>query len=309
MTAALEAWLASYQERRSVRGLAWSGSQGTDLSWRGAVRVLLSFERRLEAETREALHFPEGEVLLRRFPYEHLEEWRDWQLALREAPVALLADMRPLYDPTGNLARIRRMLDALEGPDLADYRTDLLRRAHEDLSAWRKRLSQPARHPAEQIRGLLRARELATGLLYPALLSLSGSFLESDLRYPERLRAAALLRFPRAVYLLDPLYGFGGEAEARHILQATRGLGLGDAERRAREALEAGFFDGAVFFLRQESARGRDADLRDWNHLPHARRERLSLLWGLERCPLGPAALQLAETLLAEVEKAAAQRE
>jgi hypothetical protein len=88
------------------------------------------------------------------------------------------------------------------------------------------------------------------------------------------------------------------------VLLATRGLNLLAQEKRARAAFGAGYYDGAVRYLRDETARTHRADLTGWAHLSGARRERLSTLLGLERSPLGPTALQVAEQLLEDVREA-----
>jgi hypothetical protein len=104
------------------------------------------------------------------------------------------------------------------------------------------------------------------------------------------------------VYRLETLYAFGGDVEARRVLLATRGLGLVEQERRARAAFQAGYYDGAVRYLRDEAARTHRADLHAWTHLSSARRDKLGTLLGVSRAPLGPAALEVAGDLLDAVQ-------
>ena len=80
-------------------------------------------------------------------------------------------------------------------------------------------------------------------------------------------------------------------------------LGLTEQERKARAAFQAGYYDGAVRLLRDETARLHRADLGAWNHLSAARREKLGRLLGISRAPLGPAALHLAAELLEAVQR------
>jgi hypothetical protein len=148
------------------------------------------------------------------------------------------------------------------------------------------------------LRCLVVAREVATALLYPALLTHLHLWPEFEIRLPHAWRAVAGLKFPRAIYRLDGLYGFGGEDEARRVLLATRGLGLVQQEKRARAAVQCGYYDGAVRLLRDETARLHRDDLAGWTYLSAVKRERLGALLGLERSPLGPSALLATERLL-----------
>lgn len=280
---------------RKVRAVAWAGSYGTEHAWSGSVPTLVSFERGLlshHTETRAGL-------TVERFPYEKLEAWRDWDVASREAPLSLLATSRVAYDPTGHYTRIQRMLWGLSVERLAAYRSDLLGAAQTQLEEARARYGRPGHGVAEQLLCLVVAREVALGKLYPALLTHLHAWPEFEIRLPHAWRAAAGLKFPRAVYFLDSLYGFGGEDEARRVLLATRGLGLVAQEKWARAAFGAGYFDGAVRLLRDETARTHRGDLERWAHLSAAKRERLSTLLGVERAPLGPSALLAADRLLA----------
>lgn len=279
---------------RKVRAIAWAGSYGTENAWEGSVPTLVTFERGLlspHSETR-------ANLTLERFPYEQLEAWRDWELAGKEAPLALLATSRVAYDPTGYYARIQKTLWNLSEEKLAAYRSDLLNGAQGAIEDARKNLARPGHAVAEQLRCLVSAREIALNLLYPALLTHLHAWPEFEVRLPHAWRAVAGLKFPRAIYRLDLLYGFGGEDEARRVLLATRGLGLLQQEKRARAAFAHGYYDGAVRLLRDETARTHAPDLQNWAHLSAVKRERLSTLLGLERSPLGPSALQAAERLL-----------
>ena len=289
--------LARLVVERKVRAAAWAGSHGTEHAWAGSLPTLVVFERGLlspQAETRAGL-------TLERFPYERLEAWRDWDAAREGAPLALLATSRLAYDPTGHYGRIQKMLWALPPEKLAAYRSDLLEGARAELDALTRRGARPGAGNAGQLLCLTGARQVGLDRLYPALLTHLHAWPEFEVRLPHAWRAAAGLRFPRSIYLLDRLYGFGGEEEARRALMATRGLGLLEQEKRARAAFQAGYYDGAVRLLRDEAARTHAADLAGWTHLSAAKRERLSALLGLERSPLGPSALEVAEQLLEAV--------
>ncbi len=282
---------------RKVRAAAWAGSYGTEHVWAGSLPTLVVFERgplSRQVETRAGL-------TLERFPYEKLEEWRDWDAARDAAPLALLATSRVAYDPTGYYGRIQKMLWSLPEERLAAYRSELLEGARERLEALAGQVARLGTGSAGQLLALVGAREVALGQLYPALLTYLHAWPEFEIRLPHAWRAAAGLRFPRSVYLLDRLYGFGGEDEARRVLLATRGLGLLEQEKRARAAFQAGYYDGAVRLLRDEAAHTHAADLAGWTHLSAAKRERLSTLLGLERSPLGPSALEAAGQLLEAV--------
>jgi hypothetical protein len=286
---------------RKVRALAVVGSYGTDAQWQGSVPTLLTFERGLlsaQAETRAG-------VRVERLPYEHLEGWRDWEVAQAEAPLSLLATARLLYDPTGNFGRIQRMLLGLGPERLALYRQELLAQAETRLNEARTQLERGSAgqrgNVPEQLLALVTAREVALGLLYPALLSLLRLWPESEVRLPHSWRVVAGLRFPRSVYSLERLYAFGGLEEARRCLLATRGLGLVEQERRARAAFTVGYYDGAVRLLRDEAASRHRSDLERWPLLSSARQSKLAQLIGLERSPIGPAALDIAQELLEDV--------
>lgn len=286
--------LARLITERKVRAAAWAGSWGTEHAWAGSLPTLVVFERgplSRHSETRAGL-------TLERFPYERLEEWRDWDAAREGAPLALLATSRVAYDPTGYYGRIQKMLWSLPEVRLAAYRSELLEAARARLDALSGR---PGAGSAGQLLPLVGAREVALEQLYPALLTHLHAWPEFEVRLPHAWRAAAGLRFPRSIYLLDRLYGFGGEDEARRALLATRGLGLLEEEKRARAAFQAGYYDGAVRLLRDEAARTHAADLAGWTFLSAAKRERLSTLLGLEHSPLGPSALEVAGQLLEAV--------
>ena len=282
---------------RKVRAVAQAGSYGSELAWAGSVPTFITFERGLlsaQTETRSG-------VTLHRYPYEQLELWRDWEVARPEAPVALLATARVAYDPTGFFGRIQRTLWNLSEAQLAEYRSELLFGAAERHRAALDAHTGPGHGPREQLLALAEARDIAVKLLYPALLTHIERWPEYEIRLPHAWRASAGLRFPKAIYHLDQLYGFGGEAEAKRMLVATRGLGLVEQEKRARAAVQAGYYDGAVRFLRDETARVTRTDLERWAHLSSARRDKLGILLGVTRSPLGPGALDLVRELLDEV--------
>ncbi|WP_246580374.1 hypothetical protein [Deinococcus aestuarii] len=281
---------------RKVRAVAQAGSHGTEVAWVGSLPTLVTFERGLlspQTETRAG-------VTVERFPFEKLEGWREWDVAREEAPLALLATSRVVYDPTGHYGRIQRTLWTLNPAQLAAHREDLLGRAAARLDTARRQYTGPGHGPQEQLLALAEARDVALSLLYPALLTHTHAWPEFEIRLPHAWRAAAGLRFPKAVYRLENLYGFGGEDEARRVLLATRGLGLLEQEKRARAAFQVGYYDGAVRYLRDETARTHRADLERWTYLSSARRDKLGILLGVTRSPLGPAALAIAGELLAD---------
>lgn len=284
---------------RKVRALAQAGSYGTDEQWTGSVPTFVTFERGLSAAQTDT----RAGVTVHRFPYEQLEAWRDWDVARTDAPLALLATSRVLYDPTGGYGRIQRTLWHLNPSQLAAHRAELLNTAREQIQASRQTHTGPGHGPQEGLLALADARDIALGALYPALLTHLHQWPEFEIRLPHAWRAAAGLRYPKAVYHLEHLYAFGGQEEARRVLLATRGLGLLDQEKRARAAYQCGYYDGAVRLLRDETARLHRPDLTRWPHLSSARREKLGVLLGAGRAPLGPAALEIAGDLLKAVQE------
>ncbi|ACO46792.1 hypothetical protein DEDE109153_10880 [Deinococcus deserti] len=279
---------------RKVRAVAQAGSYGTDEQWAGSLPTFVAFERGV-TEAQEDIR---AGISVIRYPYEALDQWRDWQVAQQEAPLALLATSRVLYDPTNGFGRIQRTLWNLNESQLAAYRAELLNAAAERLDISRGQYTGPGHGPQEQLLALADAREIALTLLYPALLSYLHAWPEFEIRLPHAWRARAGLRYPKAVYHLESLYAFGGSDEARRVLLATRGLGLVEQERRARAAFQAGYYDGAVRYLRDEAARKHRIELDRWAHLSSARRDKLGTLLGVTRAPLGPAALSVAAAML-----------
>ncbi len=277
---------------RKVRAVAQAGSYGTDLAWVGSQPIFITFQRDLLSYHQEV----RGGVTIERFPYAKLEEWRDWEKARAEAPLGLLANSRVSYDPTGAYSKIQRTLWNLNSSQLAAYRTDLLNQAEARIKQSRR--INTGSNINQQVLTLVEARGIAISLLYPALLTHLHSWPETELRLPYMWRAIAGLRYPKAIYALEELYGFGDEDEARRVLLATRGLGLLEQERRARLAFQAGYYDGVVRFLRDETGKCHDRDLQQWTALTAPRREKLSHLLGVTRSPLGPAALNSTEKLL-----------
>jgi hypothetical protein len=279
---------------RKVRAVAQAGSFGTEFQWAGSVPTFVTFERGLLSAHSDA----RAGVTVERFPFEQLEAWRDWDAARAEAPLALLATSRVLYDPTGHYGRIQRTLWNLSASQRAAHRAELLLGAQDALSAARAAHTGAGHGVQEQLLALADAREIALTRLYPALLTWAHLWPEFEIRLPHAWRASAGLRFPKAVYHLESLYAFGGEPEARRVLLATRGLGLVEQERRARAAFQVGYYDGAVRYLRDETARTHREDLQRWLNLTPARREKLGTLMGVTRSPLGPAALNIVQELL-----------
>ncbi|WP_291425944.1 hypothetical protein [Deinococcus sp.] len=282
---------------RKIRAVAQAGSYDTDNAWEGSRPLFVTFERGLQSPQIEV----RAGISTERFPYEKLELWRDWDTARQEAPLALLATSRVVYDPTGFYGRIQRTLWNLKASELAAYRSDLIFQAQEMLNLAVKDHTAPGHGPQEQLLALADARDVALKLLYPALLSYLHAWPEFEIRLPHAWRAVAGLRFPKAVYRLENLYGFGGEAEARRVLLATRGLGLLEQERLARAAFQAGYYDGTVRYLRDETARIHRGDLERWAFISSARRDKLGTLLGVTRSPLGPAALDIVSELIEDV--------
>lgn len=282
---------------RKVRAVAQAGSFDTDFAWAGSRPLFVTFERGLSSPHTES----RAGVTIERFPYEKLEEWRDWDKAQQEAPLALLATSRVAYDPTGFYGRIQRTLWNLSESQLAAHRSGLLFQAEEMLAESVRAYTGAGHGAQEQLLALADARDIALKLLYPALLTHQHAWPEFEIRLPHAWRAVAGLRFPKAVYRLENLYGFGGETEARRVLLATRGLGLLEEERLARTAFQAGYYDGAVRYLRDETARTQRRDLERWAFISSARRDKLSTLLGVTRSPLGPAALDLVKDLIEDV--------
>ncbi|GGL96603.1 hypothetical protein GCM10010841_01240 [Deinococcus aerophilus] len=282
---------------RKVRAVAQAGSYGTEFAWAGSQPTFVTFQRDLSAPQSET----RSGVTVERFPFEHLDAWRDWDVARAQAPLALLATSRVTYDPTGGYGRIQRTLWNLSAAQRAAHRADLLNQASAGLEEARRAHTGPGHGVQEQLLALADARDLALTLLYPALLTWLHLWPEFEIRLPHAWRASAGLRFPKAIYRLEHLYGFGGQEEARRVLLATRGLGMLEQERRARAAFSAGYYDGAVRYLRDETARTHRADLQRWTSLSSARREKLGTLLGVTRAPLGPAALSLTAELLEAV--------
>lgn len=231
---------------------------------------------------------------------ESVEGWQVWHVPMKadnesqelksRLPLAWLANADILQDQEGRLKALQASLLARDPEKLAQYRHWWQEAAQESLAAI---------YASSPVLSLTQARDVAMRFLWPMLTTEGADWYADPLWYPHAWRLWSLGR-PRAVTRLDTLYGFGGEEEARRVLSAARGMGLASAERRAREALRLGYADGAVRFLRDETARLYRVDLEHWSHLSSARREKLTVLLGLERCPLGGAALSLVAELAEE---------
>ena len=284
--------------RRTVRAWRRWRQGGTAPAWAGSVPTWLIVERGLGAPQVSS----EDGVRLWRLPYSALEGSRDWA-ALRALglPLGLLARSRAVYDPSGQLLRLQRTLSQLTPADWAVYRAELTGQAGERLELAEARL-RGGNTLAAQLVVLAQVRRTAVEQLYPALLTRLQLWPHMGLRLPHQWRAQAGVAFPRAVHHLDALYGYGGEAEARRVLLASRGFGLTEQEKRARLAIQAGYYDGAVRFLRDEAAERWLADLENWTYLSSARRDKLATLLGAGVSPLGPVALALARELQDDVQ-------
>ncbi|WP_293914170.1 hypothetical protein [Deinococcus sp.] len=305
--------IESLVAERKVRAVAEVGP--ADLpAWAGTQPSLLTFERGLDTAQTGTVQIGAVQmgsvqtqmrsgVSILRQPYDSLERWLDWD-TLRTEPGALrrLALCRAVYDPTGHLGRISRTLAALSAGQLEEHRHQLLNQAEYRLGAAQALLG-PGGSLAAQLLVLADVRQLATELLYPALLTHLHLWpgQPGDLRLPHLWRAQLGLRCPKAVYRLDALQGFGGEAQARQVLLASRGLNLTEQEKRARLAVQHGYYDGAVLQLRSEAARIWRADIERWTYLTSARRDKLGTLLGASVSPLGPVAVELARELVEDV--------
>lgn len=299
LTDSIQLLVARLTQERKVRAVA--EVVGNASVWAGSRPTLLVFERGLSGVKQTT----ENGVQLWHFPYEKLEDWRDWAVLHRaKAPLAWLASGNSLYDPSGSLARLSRQLRQLTPPQLTEARSDLLDQAAAELNAageWLRRGSGIA----GQLLALTETRRVATRRLYPALLThlhlWPEGWPDGGVRLPHHWRSQAGLAFPRAVYHLDQLYGFGGAEEARRVLLATRGLNLVQQEKRAKIAQQAGYSDGAVRFVRDEAAQMSRGDLERWNHLSSARQAKLSTVLGVSLSPLGPVALEVGRELIEDV--------
>jgi hypothetical protein len=285
----VQTWADHYRQKRAVRGLAVVPNP--------LEPIFLSFERE---NSHKPERLPPGH--LSRFSYAQLEGWQDWNTAQLEAPLHLLSNMTVLYDPTGYLGRIQKMLSTLEPHQIHSYQKRLLDQARARLTQAQNQLLKPGHQLEQHIEALLLARALLRNHLYPALFAQRRQWFESRLHFPETLRQIGAIVQPKAVYHLDTLYGFGGELEAKKLIQATRGLNLTGVEKAANRALERGYYDGVVMMIRDASAKARAEDIPMWRHLSHSKQARLSLLWGLERCPLGAVALDWLDKRLLELE-------
>ncbi|GGJ40364.1 hypothetical protein [Deinococcus roseus] len=268
----VEDTLKTLVERRSVRAVAQVGSAGTPLAWAGSLPQLLVVDRKVQTPTREM----QDGMVLHLFPYAALEEG--------QLPVALLAEARIVYDPTRLLTRQASHLPAADPKTLQKSARALLDRI------------QLNRQP-DFIQALFVARQVFLENVLPMHLSPAQHFV-SDCRFPEYLQNRLSLTQPRVLSALNELFALRHPEEASLLLAATRGLSLTQQEKRARIANEAGFAQGSIFYLRQESTRIHQEALKQWAHLPAPRRERLSQLWGLERSPLGWVAVNLVREFL-----------
>lgn len=280
-------------QRRKVRAIAQTGSFGSQQAWAGSRPQLMTFERGLDTAISDYI---DG-VLVERWPYQHLEDWREWQNCRAEAPLAKLATSSVIYDPTGYCGRIQRMLEQLNASQWASYRQELTALAQQKIG----QLQSVSDSTNFSIISIVKARQLATELLYPALLSHLQTWPQFELRLPHAWRAVAGMSFPKAIYKLEQLYGFAGETEARQLLIAARGMGLSQAEKSARMAVQTGYYDGAVRYLRDAAGISHLENIERWEYLSSARRDKLSTLLGLTRVPLGSAALELTDQLLKEI--------
>lgn len=286
-----EAPLTQWQRDRRARAAVLWVEDGA-LRWAGSRRLTLVFARRAEPQLR-------GDTFITFIlPFERLEAALElaksgdtvtaWRASGQGLSEGWLGEAEVLYDPARVLTRLQR-------PPSAEEWAARLLAAAENI------LAQPtARGGAAALQELLRARHLAAEYLYPALAARQGLWPRRGVRAAHYWRAQLSLTAPRALEILERLYGFGGEAQAHELIAALQGLGMLEWEQQARLALREGYSDGVIRWLRDEVAEKHAGDLARWLQLSAARRERLSLLLGLERSPLGAAALDSARELLAE---------
>ncbi len=290
--------LSQWQHERRVRAVARCLVDAAP-HWAGSREVVLVFERRAQTA------LVAGTLTL---PFEALE---GALAAAGEGPGALeplnrLAagyglpsgwwlNVDVLYDPGRVLERLIRL--NFTAAEWQRYSQNLGHSAQQQLH------QRAVRSGDAPLQGLLLARRVALHGAYPALSAVATvrRWPHQGVRLTHHWRADFALIAPRALSLLERLYGFGGEHEARALLLALRGMGMLPVEREARLAVQAGYYDGAARLIRDETARHHAADLGRWLHLAPARRERLSILLGLERSSLGTSALEIASDLLSEV--------
>lgn len=293
-----EQTIAEFKEDSNVRVLAKVGSFDTPTAWSGSIPSLLIFEKERDQHLYELQH----DLNLLYLPFKQLEEWQDWNIAQQPAtPLGILATGRIIYDPTNKLQTVQDMLAQLSQEQLQKYRQELLAFAEKRLQKAIRAHTGPGHGAQDQLFALITARDIAVTQLYPALLTYLHLWPLHEIRLPYSWRATVGLYYPKAIYQLEHLYGFGNQAEARHVLLATRGLDMVEEERRARNAHQAGYFDGAVRYLRDVTAQKHYNDLKRWTHISSGRREKLSVLLGITRSPLGPAALEAVQELIKNV--------
>lgn len=295
----LQQRLAYWQSERRIRAAAYWHSEAGQ-RWAGSPTLLLVFERRAAPRL-------EGDTLI--LPFEPLEQalaaaFGGVLAALQELarPLAVwglgtgwLAELEPLYDPARVLERLSRLTVPAQ-----EWEAERARSLTAGRSALAQASGEGMRGGAAALGGLLSARRIALDYAYPALMASLGRWPAAGVRAAHHWRTDLSLPAPRALSLLESLYGLGGENEAKAVLAALRGMGMLPQEREARLALQHGYADGVTRWLRDEVARHHAHDLNRWLYLAPARRERLSVLLGLERSPLGASALEVAGQLLEE---------
>lgn len=268
----LNTLLKELTERRSVRAIAKVGSFGTPLQWAGSLPQLLVVDRKVQSPAQEI----KNGVVLHQFPYEALEQG--------SFPTGLLAEARMEYDPTRLLTKQQKNLPTPDHKQLVKKGQERLKKIHLNKQA-------------DFIEALLVSREVFLDHVIPQVLPPEQMFC-SDLRFPEHLQNRLSLSAPQVLSALEELFALRHPEEAPGLLAATRGLSLTQQEKRARAAVESGYLRGSMFYLRQQSTRIHREALKQWNHLPAARIERLNQLWGLERSPLGWVAVHLVQEFL-----------
>lgn len=278
----LETQLQRFQEQRTVRALGQLGSYGTAQAWFGSRPLIWVAERKREHAELQV----QAEVSYLRWPMSALEQAIKQPERLSLTEVATLAELRISYDPSQTVQRLQAQLPMLW--------THVIKRSRAEMRiAWQQRYQHVAQKPAiRALQEVVWARDFAQRWCYPLILAQQQQSVHSVSRYPEYIQHLLSLSQPKAVHLLHTLYGFAGADQAKALLLASRGLGLGAAEKQAQLAFQHGYYHGVVYLLRTATAQHYAEHLVNWNHFGNYKREKLSALLGFEQCPLGEAMLE-----------------
>lgn len=324
-----------YSAERKVRAVVQVGHFGTPWAWQGSQPRLMVFWRKLDRPRIERTKHVQLEFWpveeLERWNSQNSQnsqnsESNQIDCSMHQLSPALLGQLatgRALYDPAKLYGRMQRRLQHWSPEQWQSYRKYLLQQARSRQSELLEscenvggRFSSssassvfvaPSTFP---ILALVKSRQIAVNWLYPALLSFANvagvtsvagqvhMWPTFEWRLPHVWRMQLGLSFPKIIAGFERLYAFDHEAEAKRVLQASRGMGLLATEQQARLAIQAGYYDGAVRYLRDRSAQTHLSDIENWACLGDRRREKLSTLLGVTRAPLGAAALEVLDVLL-----------